>query len=148
MKILTKILVVLAVAAAVPVSAATPTETLGSCLADNTSGKERKELARWVFVAMASHPELRDLAVATPAVREQTYQSVGVLVTRLLAENCAKETQAAVKAQGSQALRIAFESLGRVAMQELMSNPDVLAAIGGFEKFVDQKKIDSVLTPK
>jgi hypothetical protein len=27
-----------------------------SCMADSSTGKDRKELARWIFVAMSSHP--------------------------------------------------------------------------------------------
>ena len=37
---------------------------LSTCVADNTSGKQRKDLARWVFFAMAAHPDFA--AYATP----------------------------------------------------------------------------------
>ena len=37
-------------------------DALGRCLADNTTGRGRKDLARWVFVSMAAHPEIRPLA--------------------------------------------------------------------------------------
>jgi len=33
-------------------------EALGNCLIDNTTGKERKLVATWTLVALASHPEL------------------------------------------------------------------------------------------
>ena len=43
-------------------------EALSRCLADNTSGRDRKDLARWVFFAMAAHPEIKQYTV--PTVRQ------------------------------------------------------------------------------
>jgi len=102
---------------------------MASCLADNTTGKERKDLARWIFAAMAAHTEMRDLSSSTPATREKISQSIGALITRLLTENCADQTKTAMAKEGSQSLQTAFGSLGQLAMQELMTNQDVNAAI-------------------
>jgi hypothetical protein len=129
----------LALCIAYPVSAGPASAPLISCFADNTSGRERKELARWLFSSMSARPELRDIASATAPLREQSSQSVGRLFTRLLSESCPAQYRAAAKAEGSTAVGEAFESLGKLAMQELMTSADVRAAIGGFEKFVDRK---------
>lgn len=115
---------------------------LATCLADNTTGKERKDLARWVFYAMAAHPEIeRLLAPSAAAEGEVIERSMGALVMRLLAESCLKETQAAYKAGGSHAMEVAFQALGALAMQELMSNTDVKVRMSGFEKYLDQEKL-------
>jgi hypothetical protein len=130
-------------------AAQTPTADLSSCLADNTSGKDRKDLAKWVFLAMASHPEIRQYASADAAAGSQdTYKVTAALFTRLLADDCARQTQAAVKDGGAVAIQVAFQSLGQLAMQELMSNKDVAANMGAFEKYLDKDKLNKALAPK
>lgn len=133
---------------AFPAAAGPYADSLSSCLSDNTTGKERKELARWVFLAMAAHPEIRDLSAATATARDQAYQSVGVLVTRLLSDNCANQTRSAVQKEGSSSLQVAFSHLGKLAMQELMTNDEVKASISGFERYVDRRKLDAALAKK
>ena len=48
----------IAFSGAVP-AASTPIEATKTCLSDNTSGKDRKLLAKWIFLAMAAHPEFK-----------------------------------------------------------------------------------------
>lgn len=119
-----------------------PTQALSQCLADNTSGKDRKDLARWVFFAMASHPEIRQYAspAAAPA-SEETHKIMAATFTRLLAESCVVQTRAAYAEGGSRAIEVAFQTLGQLAMQELMTNPDVAASMGKFERLIDQEKL-------
>lgn len=117
-------------------------DALGQCLSDNTSGRERKELAKWIFVAMAAHPEIQTVAKVGPVMVEETQRAAGTIFTRLLGSACTKESQAAVQAEGPNGARLAFEFLGRIAMQELMSNPDVAATITGFERYVDRPAVE------
>src|ERR1700739_4990586 len=88
---------------AFPAFAGPATDALGACLADNTSGKERKELAKWIFVGMAAHPEIQDIAKLAPAVHEQTDREIGDLVGRLLIKNCADQARAAINGEGGSA---------------------------------------------
>ena len=118
---------------------------LTSCLTDNTSGKDRKNLAKWVFAAMSTHPEIREFAVVTDKVRDQTSNTMGVLVTRLLSEDCAKQAQAAIRNEGQVAMQTAFRALGGLAMQELMSDPEVTASFSTFEKYLDRRKIEAAV---
>jgi hypothetical protein len=95
-------------------------DALTKCLADNTTAKDRKDLSRWLFVAISAHPEMQDLAVNSQEANEQAYRAMGVIVTRLLTESCLREVRAVFKSgQGSQAMDGAFEALGRLAMLEL-----------------------------
>ena len=127
-------------------SAHAQSDPLAKCLADNTTGKDRKALARWMFVSMSAHPELRDLALNSEGSIEQTDKTMAAIVTRLLIENCTSEVQAVVRTgEGEQTMRRAFESLGRLAMLELMSNGDVAASVSRFGRYVDQAKISAVL---
>ena len=126
-------------------SASPLSDTLGNCLKDNTSGKERKELARWVFLSMTVHPEMRSLSHATDATRTESSKAMAALVTRLLTTNCKAEARAAFQAKDPQGLQSAFASLGQVAMMELTTNPDVAAAVGGYVQFLDTKKLEALI---
>lgn len=131
-----------------PASAASLVENASTCLADNTNGKDRKDLARWIFLAMASHPDIKSLSAATPEAADQASRTAGALFTRLLAENCANELRALAKAEGPGAMKKAFEFLGQLAMQELMSNREVAGNLTAFERYVDVNRITQALTPE
>lgn len=123
-------------------------DVLAKCLADNTTGKDRKDLARWIFVAMAAHPEIRDLANAPPEAGDRASRTMAALVTRLLTESCLSEVRSVAAADRPQAMRRAFEVLGQLAMMELTSNSDVAASISGFERYVDRGRVNALLEGK
>jgi hypothetical protein len=117
-------------------------EALAQCLAENTSGRDRKDLARWVFFAMASHPEIRQYAAPSLTTDElKTHKAMADLVTRLLAESCLEQTQQAIVSGGSKTVEVAFRTLGELAMRELMSNPAVGESMSRFEKQIDQSRL-------
>lgn len=148
MKFAKFLLLATALCLALPAAAGPASDTLGNCLADNTSGRERKDLARWIFLAMAAHPEIRDLAAATTGPREDSSKATAGLFTRLLTESCPLQAKEAMRLEGSTAMVSAFGTLGKLAMQELMTNADVAASISGFERYVDRAKIEAVLGAK
>ncbi|MDX1739276.1 MAG: hypothetical protein R3261_13630 [Alphaproteobacteria bacterium] len=125
-----------------PVNAGAP--DLGTCLVDSLTGKERKHLAKWIYFAIAAHPEMSSYSNIKQNDRVKIDQYIGTLVTRLLAEDCASEFKSAQKANPI-ALQRAFELVGQVAMQELMTNQDVQASIVSYVKYTDQNKIQEVL---
>jgi hypothetical protein len=129
-------------------SAGPAASALGKCLSDNTTGKERKELARWMFVAMSTHPEIKQLSAVTPADLDRSSKATGELFTKLLTENCVTELKAAIQAEGAASLPSAFSILGQVAMQELLSDAAVNAAMGGFERYMDFKKVEALISTK
>ena len=121
-------------------------DALGTCLTDNTNGKERKELARWIFTAISAHPEMRDLSNISKQDREKSNKAMATIVMRLLTDNCATQARDAVKAEGGEGLESSFKVLGQLAMQEIMSNQSVSTSIADYVKFLDQKKLNSTLT--
>jgi hypothetical protein len=128
--------------------AQSPVDTLGRCLSDTTSGKDRKELARWIFVAMTTHPEIKALSSATPEDIDSASRAAGALFTRLMAEACANEMKAAIQAGGPAAIQAGFQTLGQLAMQELMTNAQVGAAMSVVDRYVDRSKIDAAIRSK
>lgn len=128
-----------------PATAGPAADALGVCLGDNTTGKDRKDLAQWIFVAMAAHPEIKPLSAVTEAGRDALDRKLAALATRLLTENCRAEAKAAVTESGNVAIESAFGVLGRLAMAEVMSNPAVSEAIVRYAKYLDQATFESVL---
>lgn len=130
------------------VQASPNTDALGRCLSNSTTGKDRKDLARWIFVGMSAHPEIGTVAKASAKDIETAQRTMGVLFTRLVADQCPREMNAVVQSDGSEGIKIAFEYLGKMAMQELMTNQEVNVAIGGFERYIDKARIDRVVKSK
>ena len=119
---------------------------LSTCLADNTSGKDRRDLATWVFFAMSAHPEM------TPHMKPETEAAVlvsnfraGQLFNRLMNETCLNEMRSVTKAIGPQGIETAFKTLGELAMRELMSNPQVNKRFGDVYKFIDLPALEKAL---
>ncbi len=137
---------VLALACFLPaIAAANPTiEATSTCLTDNTSGKDRKALVKWMFLAISKHPEIASLSASSAEMDAEANRVAGELYTRLIAEDCATEIRAMVEAEGQSSIAKAFEVLGAVAMQELMAHPDVSTAFGELEKNVDGQRIQKV----
>lgn len=147
MRKLASLLLSLAILAPSAAMASPASDALGNCLRDNTSGKERKDLARWIWVSMSTHPDIRSMASISEPVRIETNKQMGELVTRLLTVNCAAQTRAAGQ-EGPQSMMASFKSLGEVAMLELTSNPSVGESITAYIQFVDRKKVEEVLSNK
>lgn len=131
-------------------AAGTSVEATKTCLADSTSGKDRKLLAKWIFLAMAAHPEFTSISSASVQVREDTSRAFAALVMRLMTVDCKSQMQAlmADDADVSAAMKLAFSHLGEVAMQELITHKDVDASISQFGKFIDEEKLSSALGTK
>lgn len=124
------------------------TDALTACLADNTTGRDRKDMARWVFVGMSSHPEIQTLSNVTKENREELDRMMATLITRLLTDSCRAQAKLAMEKDGNAAFQSAFGAIGKLAMQELMSNPEVSTSFSRFAKYMDQNKINSAFSNK
>ena len=138
------IVIILSLGIAQPAISSTPTNILGTCLIDALNGKERKKLAKWIFLAMAAHPDISVFSNASKKEVDSTDQYLGNLITRLLVEDCPSELKLANDSDPL-AMQNAFELVGQVAMQEIMTNQSVMRAITGYAKYADTEKISSIL---
>lgn len=120
-------------------------DVLVTCFSEATTGRDRTDLARWFFIAMGQHPAIKELASITPEAQDGTNRRVGALYTRLITENCPSQTATAVQKEGSTALVTAYGALGKLAMQELLTNPLVSGVFAGTEKYVDNAKIRATM---
>ena len=128
------------------VSAQTGGANLGRCLADSTTGKDRKDLVKWIVVAMIQHPAMAELSTVSPTQIEQVNKTTAQLVVRLLTVDCKVELKSAYKSGGEEAIGSAFESLGIVAVQEVMTDSKVKKAIEDTFKYFDFKKIGGAIS--
>lgn len=131
-----------------PANAGTSTEALNTCVADNTTGKDRKDLAQWIFMTIAAHPEIQPFSNVTEANRDEFDKRLADLATRLITVSCKTESKSAIEKEGSKSLEAAFETLGRLAMQELMSNPSVNSSFTRYVKYLDKSKFEAAFSEK
>jgi hypothetical protein len=118
---------------------------LGTCLTDSLNGKERKNLAKWIFLGMSSHNAIKPYSKVLESDFDESDKYIGTLITRLMTEDCPQQAKAAFQENGSVAIEGAFRIVGEVAMQELMTDQKVSQALGRFEKYVDQQKMSEIL---
>lgn len=130
-----------------PTISDTSVSDLGSCLTDALNGKERKRLAKWIFFAIAAHPEIKSYSNITAKNINDSDEYVGKLITRLLTGDCPDKLNAAYKSDPL-AIEKSFELVGQVAMQELLANQNVTKAITNYGQYADQEKIGSILLKK
>ena len=121
------------------------TNQLASCLVKQTSEADRVILMQWLFAAMSHHPEVKQLSAVNANKAEGLNKGAANLFTDLIANRCKAQTVDALKYEGNEALKVSFETLGRVAMQGIMSNPAVNGYMGGLQKHIDLNKMQDVL---
>lgn len=121
-----------------------PARVLGRCLVGSLNGNQKVKLATWIFFSMGAHPDMKAYLRVSPQTIDRNNRYIGKLITRLLTEDCPTQLHAAYVSDPT-AVRKAFELVGRVAMQELMTNQAVMKALTSYGKYTDKKKIAKAL---
>lgn len=125
----------------VTASAGPYSDDLSKCLVRSTGDSEKRTLVKWIFAAVALHPEVADISSVTPAQRAEMTRNTAKIFEKLLADSCRTEVQQAVQYEGPQTIGSSFQVLGQVAARELFSNPNVAANMADLGKYIDQKRI-------
>lgn len=121
-------------------------DELGKCLVESSTGRDKVALAKWVFVAISAHSEVKALSAVTDADREAATRAFADIVTRLLTVDCREKTKKAFRYEGAQAFQTSFALLGQVAMQYLFEDANVANSLSEFEKHMDSEKIKQLAT--
>ena len=121
-------------------------QKLGVCMTDSLNGKERKNLAKWIFFGMSAHSSINKYINASQEDFDSTNKFVGELITRLLTVDCPVQAKKAIDDGGPAAFEFAFRIVGEVAMQEIMAEASVADSLGSFEKYIDQDKFDETFS--
>ena len=116
------------------------TDELSKCLVRSTSDHEKVQLARWVFAAMSSHPQVADLSDVDKREASAISKTAANIFVDLLAVKCRDPARQALQYEGEQTIEASFEVLGEVAMQALMSDPSVSTFIEEMAGLSEEEK--------
>lgn len=120
------------------------TDQLSRCLVNKTTVADRELLIKWVYIAMSSHKAVRQYSNISAQIGDDMNKNTAELFMNLLTERCKSEAVKAHKYEKDIALKASFEMLGKVAMQGIMTAPSVSVYMGGLQKYIDKKKLDTI----
>ncbi len=122
-------------------------KALGDCLVAKSTGEDRLLVARWLLASLASAPQVKDVTTPTPGKKVTLDKGMAGLFTRLLTVDCKAGARPVFKQKTQAGFTVAGEALGRVAMTELLSNKDALAALATYVEYLDEKDFKEVTAP-
>jgi hypothetical protein len=134
-------------AAPSPAAAGPAGDTLGACLVDKSTPADRGALARWMFVVLSAHSDMRAYAKVPPVERERATHRAADIFSRLLTVDCLAETRGAVRTEGLGAMQAAGVQLAQVATQELLRDPGVAGSIADIARYLDPADLAAILAP-
>lgn len=121
------------------------TDDLSRCLIESSSSEDKITLVKWMFSAMALHPAVKTIAPVNEAARNSANKEMADIMVDLLSVRCLEQSKKAIKYEGPIALQASFEVFGKVAAQELFSNPNVAQGLSDLNSHVDTDKLNQAL---
>ena len=121
---------------------------LSRCLTGAVSPADKRALVRWIFSAIATHPDIQDLAVVDAARRDEVERAGVEVFERLIAQDCTAQSRDAIVKEGTTGFGEAFKTLGEVAMGGVVEDPQVQAAMTHLGQRLDQQRILKALQAK
>ncbi len=122
-------------------------DDMAKCLVIATSRQDRTALVKWIFAAVALHPDVAPLATISTQQREAINKAAGALFQHLLTESCKAETQAAIRNEGALTIQYAFQILGQEASRGLFTDPRVAESARDLAKYMDSDKLKALNPP-
>ena len=107
-------------------------QALGQCFVAKSTGQDRIVVMRWMVAALASAPQLAEVVKVDATRKTEADKGMAALFTRLITVDCAAEAKPLFKNQSGAAFETAGEALGRIAMKELITDPNASSAMGTF----------------
>lgn len=123
-----------------PAGAGPYSDDLAKCMIRTSTPADRAEFIRFLFSAMAQHPDVSSMANISPRQMEATLKGTGELVQRLLLKSCRSESQKAIRYEGMQSIFNGFQSYGQAMAADLLGNPIVAGKMNDFHKYLDADK--------
>ena len=105
---------------------------------------DRSAFVVWIYSAMSIHPAVSGYSKLTDTQRNALSKTAAELLQRLMTEDCRAETIAALKYEGSSAIEGSFNTLGQVAMRDLISNPEVAKSFEKLGSYIDAAKFEAL----
>ncbi len=120
-------------------------DKLSKCLTASITPEDKTALVRWIFGAVANHPDVADIADLTPQKWEEISKNGASVFQKLIADKCASESRDAIINEGMAGYKSAFETLGSTAVGGLMTDPSVEKAMEDLQKHLSQEKLMKAL---
>ena len=117
-------------------------DEMAKCLVTSTNNRDRNKLLKWMFKIYSDHPEVSYMVDLSDREKKVIDKEMADLFTRLLSEDCIDESKNAQKYEGNIVFFRAFQSLGQVAAQGFMGNPDVQKSMKKVYGLMDYKKLN------
>jgi hypothetical protein len=116
-------------------------KALSECVVLSTTGRDRLVLIRWIAVSIGSANSMQDAMTVKPGAKEEADRKMGVLFTRLFTVDCRNEAAPLLKGKDDAGVEAAFGQLGRIAMNELMADPQVEQSLTAFVQYADLEAV-------
>ena len=123
-------------------------DRLSRCLVDSATQDDRRALVRWVFSAMAAHPDLEGLAAIDDGRRKELDETAAAVFERLIAKDCTAQARESIVRDGSEGFSSAFETLGELAMGGVVDNKQVQAGMERLGGYIDEQRVLKALLTK
>lgn len=125
---------------AAPAVAGPAADDLSKCLVVSTSAAEKNELAQWMFMILAAHPNMAKYANISADDRIRLNKRFAAIAERIVTQSCKSQTVLALRNEGTPAVVSSLKVLGEVASRELLGNPQVGQAAMGYMEYLDITK--------
>lgn len=116
-------------------------EALSKCLSDATTPDDRRALVRWIFSAIAEHPDLKEFTTIDAARRDQIESESVAVFERLIIKDCTAQTRLALMQEGTDGFQAAFKTLGELAMGGVVEDAQVQASMARLGERIDEQRI-------
>jgi hypothetical protein len=142
------LVVMLSIAASTHAVAGPYGDDMAKCLVKAASPDDQTVFIKWLFAAIALHPDVASMASISAQQRDEFNKRAGALFQRLLTESCRSETQQAIRYEGPATIQYAFQVFGQAAAGNLFANPSVAVGMKDLAKYIDQDKIKALSPTK
>jgi hypothetical protein len=126
--------------ASAPSGAGPYADDLAKCMVRTSNPADRAEFVKFLFSAMAQHPDVSSMANIPRRQMEATVKASGELIQRLLLQSCRSETQQAIRYEGMEAVFYSYQFYGQAMAAELFGNPMVAAKMKDLNNYLDADK--------
>lgn len=110
---------------------------LRNCLNQNTSERDQVIIAKWVFAAISEHSSIKSKIDLSKRTKVEFKSAFANYIEFVLGDKCIKETKDAIK-YDQKGFENAFESLGEIAMETLMKDPNVIKSLEDWLEYTSE----------
>jgi len=114
-------------------------EKLSNCISGSITEADRKEISKWLFVCMAHNKEVSSVSFIKEEDILKAEKAAGLIMNRIITHDCKSQIESAVKNNDMSSVNDAFKYLGKVGMDELLSDQNVKKEIHRKDKYIDRE---------